>query len=161
MASVVSRKEVSSTESCGFVIYVLSYFICILYMIWTLVPDETLISIDITYFPPKSIALHSATFILLLFVAIPFLYATLNFLSAAKFDSLDTLYDEHSKFQFKKLSQGISDTSTLKDGVAHREIPDIYDIDVSVINRLIKRERELSSNVKSLSKEGSDDLRVN
>ena len=60
----------------------------------------------ITYYPPKPFALHLAALILMLFVVIPFVYATLNFLSAPKFDSLDTLCDGHSKFKFDEDSLG-------------------------------------------------------
>ena len=53
----------------------------------------------ITYYPPKSLAVHLPTLALALFVAVPFLYAGLNFLSAPSASSLDTLWDGHAKEQ--------------------------------------------------------------
>ena len=53
----------------------------------------------ITYYPPKSLAVHLPTLALALFVAVPFLYAGLNFLSAPSATSLDTLWDGHAREQ--------------------------------------------------------------
>jgi len=90
---------VSSAESCGFVTYLLAYPIAAAYVAWAYFPEHILRSAGITYYPPKSLAVHLPTLALALFVAVPFLYAGLNFLSAPSATSLDTLWDGHAREQ--------------------------------------------------------------
>lgn len=61
----------------------------------------------ITYYPPKSLAVHLPILALALFVAVPFLYAGLNFLSAPSASSLDTLWDGHAKEQERESYLGM------------------------------------------------------
>ena len=61
----------------------------------------------ITYYPPKSLAVHLPTLALALFVAVPFLYAGLNFLSAPSASSLDTLWDGHAREQERESHLGM------------------------------------------------------
>jgi len=147
MASVVSRKDVSSVEAYGFVVYVLCYLIGLLYIVWALVPDDVLHSMDITYYPPKSLALYIPTLILGIFLTIPFFYAVLNSRSAPNFDSLDTLWDGYAK-----TAPTLEDTDLAREPAAACfptaettaniiKVPDIYDIDVSIINLLVYSNR--------------------
>jgi len=116
MVSVVSRKESGSLEPCGFVVYVLCYVLGLLYMIWALVPDDVLHSVDISYYPPKSFALYLPTLMLGMFLSIPFFYAVLNSRAAPNFDSLDTLWDGYAKpapIRIERHGQRASTGSTL------------------------------------------------
>jgi len=80
-------------------------------------------------------------------VAVPFLYAGLNFLSAPSAASLDTLFDGHSRecvsMEAAKAEMNGCSTRSLSRrnkavyaDVSALNVPEICDIDVSVINRL-------------------------
>lgn len=106
----------------------------------------------ITYYPPKPLAAYLPTFALALFVAIPFLYAGLNFISAPSAASLDTLWDGHSReCECKDRAEvGVNEGERIKEwvtrswsqqnkslfaNVSASSVPEICDIDVSIINR--------------------------
>ena len=80
-------------------------------------------------------------------MAIPFLYAGLNFLSAPSAESLDTLFDGHSREcacmeGAKAEMNGCSAKSMSRQkkaiyvDVSASNVPEICDIDVSIINGL-------------------------
>jgi len=70
------------------------------------------------------------TFIFLVFVATPFIYAMLNHLSSPSPDSIDTIWDERSNSTLNNKFDKIS-PNTLS------QIPEIYDIDVAIINNYV------------------------
>mmetsp|Transcript_17809 Transcript_17809/g.29599 ORF Transcript_17809/g.29599 Transcript_17809/m.29599 type:complete len:186 (-) Transcript_17809:262-819(-) len=107
MTNVRRRRDVSSAESCGFVTYLLSFPIAAAYVAWAFFPGHLLHSTGITYYPPKSLVVHLPTLAVALFVAVPFLYAGLNFLSAPSATSLDTLWDGHARKQGIEYYRGI------------------------------------------------------
>lgn len=91
------RRKENSTEYCGFIFYVLCYLFAFMYLLWMLVPDEILHSIDIIYYPSKSYALYIPTVLLSLCTIVPVVYASYNNFLSPAFDSLDTLLDMHSR----------------------------------------------------------------
>ena len=50
-----------------------------------------------TYYPPKSWALLIPTSLVSAFVAAPLLYAACNILATPKVDSINTIWDDHSR----------------------------------------------------------------
>jgi len=98
----MKREDISSssTESCGFILYLLcfpafaAYFACII-----ITPNNFLHERNhITYHPPKTLILQIPTLIFFLFIATPIFYAIINCLITPTLDSLDTLIDGHSKY---------------------------------------------------------------
>mmetsp|Transcript_7212 Transcript_7212/g.10549 ORF Transcript_7212/g.10549 Transcript_7212/m.10549 type:complete len:137 (-) Transcript_7212:198-608(-) len=130
MADVKLRKEVSTTESCGFIAYFLCFPLGLLYIFWAFVPEKTLHLMNITYYPPKSLAFLIPTFTVLGIMSIPPIYALLNYLSAPSYTSRDTLWDGHSR-EFDT----IVTTSKKKEGSS---IPETFDLDVRVINNSLR-----------------------
>mmetsp|Transcript_8094 Transcript_8094/g.10106 ORF Transcript_8094/g.10106 Transcript_8094/m.10106 type:complete len:143 (-) Transcript_8094:185-613(-) len=126
-----SRKHVASAESCGFVMHILCFPLALLYFGWVIIPDEMLHSMDITYYPPKYLAISAPTAIFMTFISMPFVYAFLNYVSAPSPDSSDTLWDESSIFL------------TRHDEKPHKKssyIPEIHDIDVGIINQSMAKQ---------------------
>jgi hypothetical protein len=91
------QPQESSLEQCSFVVHILAFPVGMLYVAWVLVSEETLEAWHITYYPPKSWALHIPTSLLCLLFAALFLYPALNALSAPQINSLNILQDEHTR----------------------------------------------------------------
>ena len=104
-----------------------------------------------TYYPPKSWAVIVPTSLVCAFFAAPLLYAACNILSTPKVDSIDTIWDEHSR---EPLGQLVSDNECVRGGVLcqfnnvmalintfslHRSsvVPAICDLDVLAVNCLL------------------------
>ena len=137
MPTVKSRKEVSSTESCAFVVHSLCLPLGVLYVLWASVSDETLHSLKITYHPPRSFALYLPTLLYFAFLGTPVLYFILNASSAPKPQSLDTIWDGHSREKQQQLMTWRNDSSLQGDlDGREAEVPEIYDIDVYQLNKL-------------------------
>ncbi len=76
--------------------YCLCVPIGLLSVCWAVIPEITLQSLDISYYPPKSLAITVPTFTIIGFIMIPLVYSLLNFLSAPSYTSKDTIWDLHS-----------------------------------------------------------------
>eukprot|EP00567_Pseudictyota_dubia_P008674 CAMPEP_0197446898 /NCGR_PEP_ID=MMETSP1175-20131217/11711_1 /TAXON_ID=1003142 /ORGANISM="Triceratium dubium, Strain CCMP147" /LENGTH=145 /DNA_ID=CAMNT_0042978069 /DNA_START=36 /DNA_END=473 /DNA_ORIENTATION=+ len=109
----------------------------------------------VTYRPSKDYAVLVPTYILSLFISVPLLYAGINVLYSARCDSIDTLWDGHSRPEVKiptastKRHNDVAKSSTawrrliaVTDKTAQDEssVPEICDIDVGIINRMLLRE---------------------
>lgn len=136
MPTVKSRKEVSSTESCAFVVHSLCLPLAILYVLWAWVSDDTLHSLEITYHPPKAFALYLPTVLYFAFMVTPLLYFILNASSAPNSDSLDTIWDGHSREKQPFTSRKGSLQEGLGSHKREAEVPEIYDMDVFEVNKL-------------------------
>lgn len=148
--STTSQKSISSRESYGFITHFLCFPIGFFYLCWIIIPDETLHAMDITYYPHKSLALLIPTGISIAFITAPFIYAMLNYLSAPSYHSIDTLWDEASNVPpqdntrngFCDANDGNKHITELLSPSSLSCIPEIQDIDVSVINRSISRQQQ-------------------
>lgn len=88
---------------------------------------------NITYYPNKSWVTLVPTYMLCIFVAVPLLYAACNILSAPKSNSLHSIGgDKFSREGRIKQNKGCIFGST-----DSSKVPEIFDIDVSIINRHI------------------------
>ena len=88
---------------------------------------------DITYYPDQSWAIYIPTALLCAFFSAPLIYAVINVVSTPKLDSIDTIWDDHSR-----VATGIDGRTLMMDCDGNDEnstIPSICDIDVGVINR--------------------------
>jgi PIG-P len=74
-------------------------------------------SSGMTYYPPKSWAVIVPTSLVCAFFAAPLLYAACNILSTPKVDSIDTIWDEHSR---EPLGQLVSDNECVRGRVLCR-----------------------------------------
>jgi len=98
----------SPAEAYGFVIYCLSIHVGILYMLLALLPS------DITSFHHGSLLVATPTICLASFVALPLIYAFLNYLSGPRLTSRDNLQDEyslHHPWLFKKSNDCTDDVN--------------------------------------------------
>lgn len=107
-----------------------------MYLMWAILPEETLHEWEITYYPDKAWALYIPTSLLCAFVAAPFLYAGLNILATPGVDSIDTVWDEYSRAP----DQDANDLLFAVDQSRKNDkstTTTICDVDVGVINRFL------------------------
>eukprot|EP00521_Asterionellopsis_glacialis_P018324 CAMPEP_0195305134 /NCGR_PEP_ID=MMETSP0707-20130614/35750_1 /TAXON_ID=33640 /ORGANISM="Asterionellopsis glacialis, Strain CCMP134" /LENGTH=136 /DNA_ID=CAMNT_0040369167 /DNA_START=44 /DNA_END=451 /DNA_ORIENTATION=+ len=131
----IQSRDASPSEKHGFVLHVMCFPLAATYLIWTFVPDEVLHSLHITYYAPKEWAILAPTYMLCIFLAIPLLYAAVNILATPKIDSPLTIGGD-------SFSRGPPSVSTGSESILYPEtngssVPEIYDIDVNIINRLV------------------------
>ena len=67
-------------------------------------PKPTTRNVDY-YYPPKALAHHIPIVLVVAFVAAPVLYAMVNAASTPAVDSVDTMWDKHSRLPSKKPKQ--------------------------------------------------------
>ncbi|KAL3821816.1 hypothetical protein ACHAXA_003318 [Cyclostephanos tholiformis] len=91
----MGRRDNSSTETCGYVTFLLSHVIILAYLLWIMAPEWTsrrLLPIDeiddasIRYAIPSESAAHVQSFLILLFALTPMLYMGANMLSCPNVD---------------------------------------------------------------------------
>ena len=120
----------ASTEVYGFVSWICTFVLFLMYLIWAFVPDEILHHWGITYYPNKYWAIAAPTWLSVTFFAVIFLYVCLNLLlGSADLDSLDAITDSHAihNEHFNDLHSVLQNQST----------PQICDIPLQVVNQVI------------------------
>jgi len=136
----------------------------------------TQLSRSVSYYPPKSLALTIPTFAIICFISIPLLYALLNYLSAPRYASRDTLWDGHSR-ELSTVSDHVEKTrwvyrlvlpAVLQGSKCHftktnephlalndrSSVPETCDLDVAVINDECARAMRISWKCKAIGWEG-------
>mmetsp|Transcript_10105 Transcript_10105/g.15506 ORF Transcript_10105/g.15506 Transcript_10105/m.15506 type:complete len:125 (-) Transcript_10105:857-1231(-) len=114
-----------SPENCGFILHLLIVPAILIYITWVIVPTEVLAEWDITYYPPKCWSIYIPTSLLCAFIATLFANAIANAFMCPKIDSIDTIWDDHSR-PYQSFSKSSAKNMN--------RLPEICDIDVSLIN---------------------------
>lgn len=95
-----------------------------------MIPDQTLQNLDISYYPPKSLAITIPTFTIIGVILIPVVYALLNHLSSPSYTSKETLWDSNSIQMTVPKSSDNAETSS---------VPEFCDLDVALINASVSK----------------------
>jgi len=106
----------------GFVMYLFSLILMVVYLVWALVPEEMLDSIGLTYWPEKHWALSAPVFMVSAFFSVPVVYSALTLHNTKPLNSITTITDG--------AAHELKDPAELPAGA----IPPIADIDLGVIN---------------------------
>lgn len=80
----------------------------------TLRPTLPLFTSGMTYYPPKSWAVLIPTTLLSAFVAAPLLYAACNILATPRVDSIDTIWDVHSREPLSSSASSVIDSRSVE-----------------------------------------------
>jgi len=106
----------------GFVMYLFSLILMGVYLIWALVPEQTLDSIGLTYWPKKHWALSAPIFMVSAFFSVPVVYSVLTLHNTKPLNSITIITDA--------AAHELKDPAELSPGA----IPHIADIDLGLIN---------------------------
>ncbi|EWS72983.1 PIG-P protein (macronuclear) [Tetrahymena thermophila SB210] len=119
-----------SIEIYGFVGWVGSFGMFLLYIIWGFLPDNLLNSFGIYFYPDKSWALAIPSVFVMTIIFLIVFYQFLNMAKCKPLDSYTTLQDNFTRFHTKK--------TEIQDG-----LPEIYDIPAPVVNNILFYEPEI------------------
>lgn len=108
----------------GFVLYLLSYILFFMYVIWAYVPDEWLHAIGLTYLPQKYWAIALPTFACVTFLlAYPF-YMGIILIQTPSLDSTKIMTDSYSR-------------PRPTDDIPEDAIPPLYDLTLNEVNQMM------------------------
>lgn len=125
---VATTTKVPTYEYYGFVMYLVSFVVLGIYLIWAYVPDEILHSLGITYYPSRYWALAVPVWIMTLVWFIFISFMSINLMNTAPFDSFTCITDEHANILTSSPNQK-----------EHPEdyIPELHDIPISIVNAML------------------------
>lgn len=109
----------------GFVMYLFSIILIVVYLVWALVPEKMLDSVGLTYWPEKHWAVSAPAFMVTAFFSVPVFYTGLTFLKTQPLDSIHTITDG--------AAHRVQDAASLPPGA----IPPIADLDLARVNKTL------------------------
>ncbi|KFM82537.1 Phosphatidylinositol N-acetylglucosaminyltransferase subunit P, partial [Stegodyphus mimosarum] len=123
-----SPAPTSSRSVYGFVLYLGSYSLLIMYLIWAYIPTPWLHALGLTYWPQKYWAIAVPVFVCCsLFIFALLIYPGINLVMTPSLASLQTITDEYTRLP--------------KPAVPH-SIPPIYDLPISDVCRKLYLKRK-------------------
>ena len=87
----------SAAAVYGFVAWIVTFCAWLGYLAWAFLPEETLISIGVVYFPSKLWAVALPAYFVVLLSLVGVMYIALNLMRTAPLSSFDLVRDEHSR----------------------------------------------------------------
>ncbi|KAI9205091.1 PIG-P [Polychytrium aggregatum] len=133
------RKDSHIREYYGFVLYLTSFIVLALYLLWMFIPDPIWESMGIYYYPNKYWGLAVPLWILML---IPFTlaaYTGINLVRTDPLDSFNTVSDEHQNlFELSSEPDRRKVLDFLDPSAAQSlGVPRLQDIPVSLVNKTL------------------------
>ncbi|CAO3624548.1 unnamed protein product [Cunninghamella echinulata] len=125
-------------EYYGFVMYLASFVVFGLYIIWAYVPDQVLHELGITYYPNRYWALAIPIWLMTLVWFIFFSFMIINLMNTPPFDSYDCITDEHANIMIME-----------KMSLADRPLdwmPELYDLPISIVNEYLYHQDNADEN---------------
>ncbi len=108
----------------GFVLYLCSIFVFVLYVIWVFVPESWLHSIGLTYWPQKYWAIAIPVYLSVCFVFAQIFFLAFNLWNTPPLDSVKTFTDSH-----------------VRPACPMDSVPAVGEIPMNEINRRLYQER--------------------
>jgi len=149
--------ENRQAEVYGFVGWAASFVAYVIFLVWSVVPDEALHAIGITYYPQKYWAVAVPIWLVSCWIFATLLYFSTNWISTEPLDSYYTVTDKHAR-EYDSINEGFLSSLVrvcahlLGSGsflscflsLSHKDedlkgegIPPLTDIPIDVLNRIL------------------------
>ncbi|TFY79698.1 hypothetical protein EWM64_g4312 [Hericium alpestre] len=119
-------------EFYGFVAWSSTYLLFILYLLWVLLPDSIIIALGITWYPSREWALLVPAWTVVVVLLTYFTYFALAFYNTPPFDDIWTITD----------AKALHPDPDTPNPYHPRAIPELYDIPITLVNRVLYDRRE-------------------
>ncbi|XP_071840107.1 phosphatidylinositol N-acetylglucosaminyltransferase subunit P-like [Apostichopus japonicus] len=106
----------------GFVLFLFSYAIFGIYLIWAFVPQAWLTAIGLTYWPQKSWAIAIPVYFSVCIFFLYIFYTAYNFTITKPLNSIHTITDKYAK-------------PVVSEDMTNNSVPPIGDLSISEVNR--------------------------
>jgi len=116
------------TEIYGFAIFSFTIVSYIIFILWTFIPEETLIYMGVTYYPGKYWAIALPSFLIFCGILGLLTYVSVNLIITPALDSFSTFTDNFARKPRDPSQRGNLDTKG--------KVPPVSDLPLSVVNRL-------------------------
>lgn len=133
-------------EVYGFVGWLLAWSCYITFLVWAFASEEWLHSIGIAYYPSQYWALALPSWMIVVWVLIVTIYVGINLLTTAPLDSFDTLTDPHARRVSERRQR------SLMERAGPPATPEISDIPIEVVNRVLFQQQQTRSGQRSHAK---------
>lgn len=110
----------------GFVLWMATFVVYGLFLLWAFLPESILHSAGVTYYPKKYWAVAIPAYLVMLAPFMLFSFIGINLINTVSLDSMNTVRDKHSRFRKR---QDIPPDSL--------RIPEISDISIEAVNQAL------------------------
>ncbi|CAB3976545.1 Phosphatidylinositol N-acetylglucosaminyltransferase subunit P [Paramuricea clavata] len=111
----------------GFVLYVATYLLFGLYILWAYLPESWLTKLGITYLPQRFWVFAGPMYFCVTFLFVLFCYVSWNLLKTPPLNSMSTLTDQFAR----------KAPEELQDRTSGGCVPPLGDIDITTVNRCL------------------------
>jgi len=123
----MAKPRNAATEVYGFAVYLTSFVVMFVILVWAYVPESGLHAMGVYYFPSKYWAIAAPMFLLFSFMMVPVVYVGVNFRTAVAFHAPNA-YTPPETY-----------TATDRDRHLRAQqlgsVPPIYDLPTALVNR--------------------------
>ncbi|CAI5757295.1 unnamed protein product [Candida verbasci] len=141
--TVSNIKPSSKAEYKGFSVYVLSSIVLLIYIFWSLLPDELLHKLSIDYYPDKYWAIVIPSYSLMLMVFIYIFLALYNTeILTLPLNNLNTILDENSQFPGEIKTSDRDELMNYSIDYIHNAPSGVWDLPISLVNEVLYNQEE-------------------
>ena len=120
-----TKKKKSNIAIYGFVYWVTTFVLLLLYLVWAFLPEKILREIGIAYYPDKYWALSMPLYAFITIFFLPVFYFSLNLINNCPLDSFQTITDENAM------------PYEVKENFNNDDLEAISDIPIEMVNQLL------------------------
>ncbi|KDQ11134.1 hypothetical protein BOTBODRAFT_35667 [Botryobasidium botryosum FD-172 SS1] len=126
-------------EFYGFVAWISTSLLCVLYFLWALLPDEWIVAAGVTWYPSREWAILVPSYTAIVILLTYFSYFSLAISSTPSFSDLRAFTDTYAHIPVSTDPHQPT-SSPLLDYASPDAIAETYDIPIGLVNRVVYRD---------------------
>lgn len=125
-----------ASEFYGFVALTSTYLLFIIYLLWALLPDEYIVWLGVTWYPSREWALLVPAWSVIVVLLTYFVYWALAFYATPSLNDMKAIVDSRTSLP------RAGAPNPYKQSAKANAIPELYDIPIGLVNRVLYGESE-------------------